>query len=59
MKKLTKDERQAVARRIFEALCTRYPDCYVALVEQPGMPGAARQSADEIADLRTAPDSLG
>jgi hypothetical protein len=58
MKKLTKDERQAVARRIFEALCARYPDCYVALVE-PGMPGAARQSADEIADLRMAPDSLG
>ena len=36
MKSLTKEERQAVARRIFEALCTHYPDRYIALVGQPG-----------------------
>jgi hypothetical protein len=32
----TREERQAIARRIFEALCKHYPDRYVALVEQPG-----------------------
>jgi hypothetical protein len=31
MKKRTKEERQAVARRIFEALCTQYPDRYIVL----------------------------
>ena len=36
MKARTKEERQAVARRIFEALCEHYPDRYIALVEQPG-----------------------
>ena len=36
MKARTKEERQAVARRIFEALCERYPDRYIALVVQQG-----------------------
>jgi hypothetical protein len=44
MKKRTKEERQAVARRIFEALCTYYPDRYIVL-EQPKAPDAATDSA--------------
>ena len=35
-KSLTIEERRAVARRLFEALCAHYPDRYIALVEQPG-----------------------
>jgi hypothetical protein len=35
-KTLTMEERCAVARRLFEALCEHYPDRYIALVEQPG-----------------------
>ena len=31
----TREERQIIARRIFEALCERYPDRYIALVERP------------------------
>jgi len=34
----SKEERRVIARRIYEALCERYPDRYVALVE------AARQA---------------
>ena len=32
----TKEERLAVGRRIFEALCEHYPDHYIALIEQQG-----------------------
>ena len=33
----TKEERLAVGRRIFEALCEHYPDhYYIALIEQQG-----------------------
>jgi hypothetical protein len=38
MRSLTIDERRAVARRLFEALCAHYPDRYIALVDQPGSP---------------------
>ena len=54
MKALTKEEGQAVARRIFKALCEHYPDRYIALVDQPGNAGltaAAAQGPSEIADL--------
>jgi hypothetical protein len=33
---LTKEERQAVARRVFEALSAHYPDRHIVLVENPG-----------------------
>jgi hypothetical protein len=33
--RLTKDERRAVAKRIFEALCAHYPDRHIALFERP------------------------
>ena len=36
MTSLTIEERRAVARRVFAALCAHYPERYVALVEQPG-----------------------
>ena len=36
MTSLTIDERRAVARRVFAALCAHYPERYVALVEQSG-----------------------
>ena len=36
MTSLTIDERGAVARRVFAALCAHYPERYVALVEQSG-----------------------
>jgi hypothetical protein len=32
---LSKDERRAVAQRIFAALCVRYPDRHIALFERP------------------------
>jgi len=38
MRSLTREERHAVARRLFEALCAHYPDRYIALIEQPGSP---------------------
>jgi hypothetical protein len=60
MKALTKEERRAVARRIFEALCEYYPDHYIALVEQPGNSGlTATAAGSEVTDLGVAQDPLG
>jgi hypothetical protein len=33
---LSKEERRAVARRVFGALCEHYPDRYITLIEQQG-----------------------
>jgi hypothetical protein len=30
------EERRAVARRVFEALCAYYPDRYITFIERPG-----------------------
>jgi len=35
MKSQADDDRRPIARRIFAALCARYPDRYIALIEQP------------------------
>jgi hypothetical protein len=60
MKALTKEERRAVARRIFEALCEHYPGRYIALVEQSGNAGLTATAArGEITDLGVAQDPLG
>jgi hypothetical protein len=34
MKPIAEDDRRAIARRLFEALCALYPDRYVALSEK-------------------------
>jgi hypothetical protein len=60
MKAFTKEERRAIARRIFEALCEHNPDRYIALVEQSGNAGLTATAAQsEIADLGVAQDPLG
>jgi hypothetical protein len=62
MTSLTKEERQVVARRIFEALCTHYPDRYIALFEQPGSAEASvpdTSSANTIANSPRGRASLG
>ena len=33
--RLSRDERRAVAQRIFAALCAHYPDRHIALFERP------------------------
>jgi hypothetical protein len=40
----TKEERQAVARRIFEALCTHYPDRYIVLEQPKGTANTANSA---------------
>ena len=57
MTSLTKEERRAVARRIFEALCEQYPDRYIALVEPEAAAGA--QNSSETADLGKKPVAGG
>ena len=56
MTSLTKGERQVVARRIFEALCTHYPDRYIALFEQPG---CAEASVPDTSSANAFGDSAG
>jgi hypothetical protein len=56
MNSLTKDERRAVARRIFEALCAQYPDRYVTLVEQPGRAEPEAAIADSAVIRHSVPD---
>jgi hypothetical protein len=46
MTSLTREERRAVARRVFAALCARYPERYVTLVEQPGPDPSATTFVD-------------
>jgi hypothetical protein len=53
MTSLTIEERRAVARRVFAALCAHYPERYVALVEQPG----PNPTATTFVDCSTADDS--
>ena len=53
MPSLTIEERRAVARRVFAALCAHYPERYVALVEQPG----PNPTATTFVDCSMADDS--
>ena len=38
MEQPPKDERRDIARRLFKALCTRFPDRYVILIESRDAP---------------------
>jgi hypothetical protein len=49
---LAQDDRRAVARRLFVALCAQYPDRHIALIEQPGV--ASRSPAAETATANAA-----
>jgi hypothetical protein len=58
---LTKEQRRAIARRIFAALSEHYPDRYIALAEEPenaGLAAAGAQSLTEIADSKVARKSI-
>ena len=52
MSSLTIEQRRAVARRLFAALCAHYPNRYVALFEQPG----PNPTATTFVDCSTADD---
>jgi hypothetical protein len=49
-------DRQAVARRLFDALCVQYPDKYIALVQPPDV-ASNLLPAPEIDDTQKAPAS--
>jgi hypothetical protein len=52
MSSLTVEQRRAVARRLFAALCSYYPNHYVALFEQPGPnPTATTEHMESAAPL--------
>ena len=38
MEQPAKDERRDIARRLFKALCTRFPDRYVILIDSRDAP---------------------
>jgi hypothetical protein len=50
----TREERQVIARRVFEALCEHYPDRYIAFIERPGSSEAT--VPEPIVDSATAAD---
>jgi hypothetical protein len=55
--RLSKDERRAVAQRIFTALCAHYPDRHIALFERPQ---ADISSAERVvANTAVAPSAGG
>ena len=48
--RLSRDERNAVAQRVFAALCTQYPKHYITLIE----PEAAANSREQVLSAPTA-----
>jgi hypothetical protein len=46
------EERRAVARRVFETLCERYPDRYITFIERPGIeePSPERPTQADFAE---------
>ena len=40
MGQLARDDPSYIARRLFKELCARFPDRYIALIEQPPLPPA-------------------
>jgi hypothetical protein len=59
--RLSRDERRAVAERIFAALCAHYPDHYIALFERPQLgtnsPEPALTTSDAVSASLGADDS--
>jgi hypothetical protein len=43
---LDENDPRYIARRIFKALCARYPDRYIALIEQPPLHAAEHTAKD-------------
>ena len=54
---LTLDEQRAIARRLFEALCAKYPERYIALI-QPRDTAADGLSAPDLTAVESSPASL-
>jgi hypothetical protein len=54
---LTLDDQRAIARRPFEALCAKYPERYIALI-QPRDTAADRLSALDLTAVESSPASL-
>ena len=58
--RLSRDERNAVAQRIFAALCAHYPKHYVALIEPKVAANSPEQVLSAAAAAVQAPDrSIG
>jgi hypothetical protein len=43
------DDRRAVARRLFDALCAQYPDKYIALLQPPDVTDERLRAPNVIA----------
>ena len=54
---LTLDDQRAIARRLFEALCAKYPERYIALI-QPRDTAADGLSAPDLSAVESSPASL-
>ena len=54
--RLSQDERKAVAKRIFAALCTHYSKHYIALIEPKAAAISPRQVVPAAAAAVRAPD---
>ena len=54
---LTLDDQRAIARRLFEALCAKYPERYIALI-QPRDTSADGLSAPDLTAVESSPASL-
>lgn len=50
------EERRAVARRVFEALCSHYPDRYITFIERPG---SEEPSSEASAQADTTAEPIG
>ena len=54
--RLSRDERNAVAQRIFAALCADYPKHYIALIEREAAANSPEQVVSAAAAAVPAPD---
>ena len=54
---LTLDDQRAIARRLFEALCAKYPERYIALI-QPRDTAEDGLSTPDLTAVESSPASL-